>query len=320
MATDIRISIVVVTWECAPALARLVDSMNEQLDGSQELVVVDNASGDEPDAAAAAWRGRGWFMRLAYNHGFGAAVNAGVARAEGEAVVILNPDTELVDDGLPRLAAEALALRALVGPRILNRDGTIQPSASGPPVGLWPWVRAVLPSPIGPRWVKARTAPWRLASRSRVAWLAGSCIAAPRELLVALGPFDARIHLYGEDLDLGLRARARGVPSYISPGVCELIHDGKVATAQRSGDLGRGLAAASGRAVLRRRYGAGPERRAHRADRANLRLRGLAKRVLRVNREWDALVLAGLEAVGEPPELGSPVLTAPEVAAARPLR
>ena len=125
--------------------------MNRFLDGEQELLVVDNASSERPRAEAGAWKGPGRLIELERNIGFGAASNVGVAEAAGEATVLLNPDTELLDDGLDRLAAEALELGALVGPRVLNPDGTIQPSASGPEVGAWPWVRALVPAALQPR-------------------------------------------------------------------------------------------------------------------------------------------------------------------------
>src|SRR5688500_1037592 len=106
-------SIVVVTWQSAGHLAALVGSMNERLADSPELVVVDNASSDDPEGAARRWRGPGLFTRLEANRGFGAAANAGVAQASGDAVVILNPDTELLDGRLGELAGFALTKRAL---------------------------------------------------------------------------------------------------------------------------------------------------------------------------------------------------------------
>ena len=211
------------------------------------------------------------------NLGFGAGVNAGVARAGGDVVVVLNPDTWLVDGGLSRLAELALRTGAIVGPAVRSPDGSRQPSASGPPVGVWPWVRAFLPSGLGPRWVVRRTAPWRLETLTRVSWLTGACLAAPRAVLSELGPFDPAIHLYAEDLDLGLRADAAGVGSYFAPAEATIVHAGKASTAQAFDDLGRAQAARNGRAVLRRRYGARRERLAWAAEVAGLRLRVAVK-------------------------------------------
>lgn len=318
--TGPSVSIVVVTWQSAADLRRLVRSLNRFLDGSQELIVVDNASDDDPAAVARAWKGTGWFLEMARNYGFGAAANAGVAEAAGETVVVLNPDTELVDEGLPRLAAAAIERSALVGPKVLGPDRRPQASASGPPVGIWPWVRAVLPSGVGPRPVLARTAPWRIPRLTRVAWLTGSCLAGPREILHSLGPFDAAIELYGEDLDLGLRAAGAAVPSLFAPQACTILHYGKGSTSKRFRDLGRGRAAANGRAVLRRAHGARAERSAWWAERTNLRLRVVTKSLLGRDHRWDSLVLAGLREAGSFPGLpDAPDLAAPEPASCSPL-
>ena len=130
---------------------------------------------------------------------------------------MINPDCELLDDGLDRFAANADSLRALVGPRMLNPDGTIQASASGPEVGIWPWIRAVVPGAIAPPAILRFTEPYRLEARVRVAWLTGSCVAGRREDLLTLGPFDEALQMYGEDVDLGLRAEAAGIASYFCP-------------------------------------------------------------------------------------------------------
>jgi N-acetylglucosaminyl-diphospho-decaprenol L-rhamnosyltransferase len=274
-------SLVVVTCRCADYLAALVASMNEHLDEEPQLVVVDNASDDDPEAAARCWRGETTFVRLPENAGFGAACNIGVGRASHEAVVLLNPDTELVDGSLHQLAALALRLGALVGPRVLNPDGSRQPSASGSPLGVWPWVNALWPGKLMPRAVQARTEPWRLERRTRVAWLSGCCIAAPRDVLLRAGPFDESIHLYGEDMELGLRLGRSGIQSVFAPESSRIVHHRDGSSARLLPDRGRALAERNRALVLRRLAGDGRERRARAARRLNLTLRVVAKRVLR---------------------------------------
>jgi GT2 family glycosyltransferase len=274
-------SIVVVTWESAGHLAALVASMNRHLGSEPELVVVDNASSDDPADVARTWRGRGSFIRLDRNAGYGAAANAGVEAAGSDAVVLLNPDTELIDARLDELVAEAVRRRALTGPRVLNPDRSIQPSASGPPVGPWPWIGALVPGRAQPSPLRVRTEPWRLERTVRVAWLTGACVAGPREDLIRLGPFDPEIEMYSEDMDLGLRAAAAGIPSLFCPRLCSIVHHGGASAAlryQRGGP--QRAAAVNRRAVVRRAYGARRESRAWRARRLNLRLRVIAKTTL----------------------------------------
>lgn len=317
-----KLSIVVVTWQSAARLERLVESLNRHLDGSQELIVVDNASDDDPERAARGWRGTGTFLVMGRNVGYGAAANAGVARAGGDAVVLMNPDTELLDDGLPRLAQTALDLGALVGPAVVNPDRTPQASASGPVVGGWPWARALLPRALAPRAVLRRTAPWRLDSLTPVTWLTGCCVAAPRSALLPLGPFDPAIHVYAEDLDLGLRAARAGMPSYFAPGTTTIVHEGKASSSLAFDDLGRRQTAANARAVLRREFGARRERAARAAEITGVSLRLAGKWLLGRERAWDRTVLAGLRAAGEPEPLAEwrPGATPPaEPVAERPL-
>lgn len=299
----VPLSVAVVTWQSGAELEALVASMNRFLDGSEELIVVDNASSDKPEGAARRWKGSGWFLQMGRNLGYGAAMNAAVERASGHAVVMLNADTELADQRLPDLAATSLRLSALVGPRVVRPDGAVEPTASGPPVGAWPWVRALLPPLPGPAWLLARTAPWRLERLTPVTWLNGCCLAGPRDALRHLGPFDPRIHLYGEDLDLGLRAAKADVPSFIAPEVCRIVHKGKASSRQRFEDFGRAEAGTNGRLILKQHFGAGAERRAWWAERANLRLRVATKQLLGRDHDWDALVLAGLRAARSLPEL-----------------
>jgi N-acetylglucosaminyl-diphospho-decaprenol L-rhamnosyltransferase len=276
-------SIVVVTWECAGFLRALVESLNRHLDGRQQLVVVDNASTDDVEAAARTWRGPLTFVRLDENRGFGAANNVGVERAEHAGVVLLNPDTELLDGRLGALVDAALELDGLAGPRVVNPDGSVQPSASGPEIGVWPWVRAIVPGVLTPRLLLRHTEPYRLERRTRVAWLTGACVAGPRDLLRALGPFDPEIHLYGEDLDLGLRAGLAGIPSVFCPETCRILHraGGSSALVYGSADGWRPDGTSNWRAVLRRTYGRRRETLGWWALTVNLGLRAGVKRALR---------------------------------------
>jgi GT2 family glycosyltransferase len=279
--------------------------MNEHLNGSQELVVVDNASTDSPEEAAAAWKGPHHFIQLGENLGFGAGSNAGVEAATGNVTVLLNPDTELLDSGLDRLAAQARERGVLVGPRVFNPDGSIQPSASGPEVGAWPWVRALLPARLAPRAVRARTEPYRLEWPLRVSWLTGACIAGPTAVLAQLGPFDPELHMFGEDVDLGLRAGAAGIESWFDPTSCAIIHHGQGSSTQVYGSREgwRPTGTINWRAAVRRAYGPRRETLGWYALRTNLRLRLVAKTLLGRATDRDRAAVKAVVAARPVPEL-----------------
>lgn len=277
-----EVSLVVVTWESSADLAGLVASLIDHLpsDGTVELVVVDNASSSDPTEIANRWSGPVQVERLGENLGFGAASNRGVRMAHAPVTVLCNPDVRLLDDSILRLAHLSAKHQALVGPRLLWSDGTPQPSASGPVVGIWPWIGALVPGAVQPKWMLARTEPWRLEQTTEVTWLTGAVIAAPTDPLERLGPFDEEIELMSEDLDLGLRARSRGLKSVFAPDICRVEHLGGRSLAQRFPDRGLRLAADNRSSVIRRAYGQRAERRSRAALRSRLQLRRFAKHLL----------------------------------------
>ena len=171
--------------------------------------------------------------------------------------MLLNPDTELLDDGLDRLAAEALRARRPGRPAGAEPRRLVQPSASGPEVGAWPWVRALVPAALQPARLRARTEPYRLERRLEVTWLTGACIAGPTEVLARLGPFDPALHMFGEDIDLGLRAAAAGIRSWFDPSACRIVHHGQGSStlAYGSREGWRPTGTLNWRAALRRAYG-----------------------------------------------------------------
>ena len=121
-------TVVVVLHDSAAEVARLLRSVDAHLPERPQLVAVDSGSRDDGAALARAWGAE--VVSLPGNPGFGAASNAGVARAEHAACVLLNPDCMVLDDAPARLAALARAHpRALHAPRLLEADGRVQRSA-----------------------------------------------------------------------------------------------------------------------------------------------------------------------------------------------
>ena len=97
-------SVVVVLHDSAPELAALLASIDTHLPVAPQLIVVDSGSRD--DGAERARAAGAEVVVLDGNPGFGAANNAGLARARHDVTVLLNPDCELLDAGL-ELATQA---------------------------------------------------------------------------------------------------------------------------------------------------------------------------------------------------------------------
>ena len=243
---------VVVLHRSAPELETLLGSLDACRCAPAQLVVVDTGP---PDGGSELAHAHGVeVVELRENPGFGAACNAGLARVRQPVTVFLNPDCEALDRSLVRLAEiAALHPGRLHAPRLLNRDGSIQRSAHALPGTLGSMLPALVHPPLLPEALRTRAEPFRAERPRTVGWAIAACLAGSTELLRRLGPFDPGIHLFAEDMDLGLRARAAGVGTVLHPQL-RLRHTGGHATLRD--DEPYELLASRRRAVVAARRGA----------------------------------------------------------------
>ncbi len=223
---------VVVLHDSAGDLPALLASIDRCLPRRPRVICIDSGSSDDGPEHAVDWGAE--LLVLDGNLGFGPANNAGLARVRTDVAVLLNPDVELRDDGLDRLAAAAAARDALIAPRLLNADGSLQRSAHPRPGTVEALLPALVHPRLLPRALRERADPWRSQRPRPVGWAIAAALAARTATLRALGPFDPSAFLFYEDLDLCLRAAARGVPTLLDPSVA-LVHRGGHSTAAHFG-------------------------------------------------------------------------------------
>jgi N-acetylglucosaminyl-diphospho-decaprenol L-rhamnosyltransferase len=209
-----RLSIVIVTYNSRGDIDTALRALREprpRID--HELVVVDNAS---PDGTARHVRMRWPDVRVidaGGNVGFAAANNIGIRQTTGELVLLLNPDTRARGDAVDRLAAalEARHDAAVIGPRIVDRDGRAELSF-GPMIAPLAELRQkVLVIGHHRRLPVVTPLVERMTRRSRdVDWVSGACLMIRRDDLVTAGLLDERFFMYTEDVDLCAAVRSRG--------------------------------------------------------------------------------------------------------------
>ncbi len=211
-----------VTHNSASWLDPLLASVERHLPDVR-VVVVDCASSDDTLAVARRFA-CAVTVALPENVGFGRASNRGLAEVHEPVTVLVNPDVELLDDSLLALARGALPGGRLLAPLVLSPDGSRQDTVHPAPASVADLVRALVPPVLVPGALGVALAPWRAVAPRRVGWAVGCALVARTDELRRLGPFDERIFLYGEDLDLGLRAAADGVQTWFSPAARVLHH------------------------------------------------------------------------------------------------
>lgn len=215
-----QVAAVIVNFNSGAELQEALASVAADLDGVEwEAVVVDNASTDASERAAETAGSRVRLLRNRDNVGFGRGVNQGVQATTAPVVLILNPDCRLAPGAVSALRTELGAYRecALVGPKVLDPDGSVQGSARGDPdmltgvFGRRGALRRLLPGLRASSRNVVTDEALRSGKRSVVVdWVSGACMLVRRDAFAAVGGFDERYFLYWEDADLCRRLRAAG--------------------------------------------------------------------------------------------------------------
>ena len=207
-----RVAAVVVNYNAASHLVACVESLCAE--GVADIVVADNASRDDSARLLGESGLPARFVPTGRNRGYGGGANFGMAASDSELVLVCNADVEVCPGAVTALVAaiDAEPDVAIVGPRILDPDGSLYPSArSFPALGDalgHAFLGLVAP---GNRWsARYKLLGWDHASRADVDWVSGACFVARREAMDRLGGFDESYFMYSEDVDLCWRAWRAG--------------------------------------------------------------------------------------------------------------
>jgi GT2 family glycosyltransferase len=233
MTDSIETSIIIVSWNVQELLRACLNSLElTQYEGQKiEVIVVDGGS---KDGSVEMIRQDFPLVKLVAredNVGFPKGNNLGMAQAKGDYFLLLNPDTEVIDDA-PGTMVSFLKNNpqvGAVGPRLLNPDGTIQSSRRRFPT----FATAVFES----TWLESR-APRSLLDQYymndlpedesvEVDWLVGACLMVRREVYTSVGPMDEDYFMYSEELDWCRRIKENGWKIVNLPDAKVIHHYGK---------------------------------------------------------------------------------------------
>ena len=218
------VTVVVVTWNALPWLERCLDSVS-----GRDVIVVDHGS---TDGTVQLVRERYPAVQLIEqdNKGMGGGNNAGMRLARGRYFFLLNSDAWVVGDSLGRLVrfADEHPKAAVIGPKLLNTDGTLQRSVRGEPT-LWRlateylFIRKLAP---GSRLLNPLYAGGFGHDEVReVESLYGPALLVRREAADAVGLFDEAFFMFSEEVDWLTRFRRAGWTVLFFP-QAEVVHVG----------------------------------------------------------------------------------------------
>jgi N-acetylglucosaminyl-diphospho-decaprenol L-rhamnosyltransferase len=228
----VDLSIIIVNWNVRDLLQQCLHSiLADSQTCSLEVIVVDNAS---TDGSVEMVRTEFPGVRVIVNsdnQGFPFANNQGIAIAQGRYVFLLNPDTEVVGDALATMVAFADAHLdvGVVGPQLLNPDGSVQPSRRRLPTLATAFCESTWLQPYAPRrLLEHYYAHDRPDDEIQdVDWVDGASLMARGDAIKQVGLMDEGFFMYSEELDWCRRFREAGWRVVYLPMACIVHHRGK---------------------------------------------------------------------------------------------
>jgi GT2 family glycosyltransferase len=225
-------SVIIANYNGGDLVLRCLDSVYGDAQGLDlEVIVVDNASTDGSSEAIGAQFPAAQLVQNRENLGFAKAVNQGLRLTQGANLILLNNDAYFLPGGLRGLVAfmAGQAEFDVVGPKVLNPDGSVQPSCF-----LFPTFRDVLFESL----LLSRLFPhsdffnhrdmgsFNHEALREVDWVLGACMAVRRGAADAAGPMDEHYFMYSEELDWcrAMRDAGRRICYWPQP---TIVHSGQ---------------------------------------------------------------------------------------------
>jgi GT2 family glycosyltransferase len=235
-----QVSIVVVSFNTREMTLECLRSVLAETTVPFELIVVDNASTDGSADAIAEELPTVTLKRERENHGFGKANNLAAEIAEADYLLLLNPDTIVVDRAIDRLLAFAKDRpEGLIwGGRTIFKDGSLNPTSCWRFVSLWSLFCAATGLSALFRGSRVFNAEgyggWQRDTIKEVDIVTGCFLMIRKDLWDKLGGFDETFFMYAEEADLCFRARQNGARPLITP-EATIVHYGGASEVSRAG-------------------------------------------------------------------------------------
>lgn len=202
-----KLSVIILNYKTKELTDKCLQSIYKNpVQGSFEVIVVDNNSQDDSvEFLNQKWSDKIKIISSKTNLGFGGGMNFGFNKAQGDYVLIMNPDIEVWPDCINQLQTflDKNKKCALVGPQLIYPDKTIQDSYRKFPtltdlIIKRTWLRKIF---------KKRMNNYLMHNvdnqkTQTVDWMVGGCLMMRKKFIKQVGGFDPRYFLFLEDTDL----------------------------------------------------------------------------------------------------------------------
>ena len=239
-----ELSIIIVSYNTREMTLDCITSVKAETKTPFEVIVIDNASSDGSAAAIARTHPDVTLIAESVNHGFGPAHAVALQQARARWILLLNPDTVVLEGALDKLLAFAKAQpeAKIWGGRTLNADRSLNPASCFAQMTLW----SVFCRVAGLNGTFRRSelfnseyyGAWQRDQVREVDIVSGCLFLIEREFWDELEGFHPDFTMYGEEVDLCLRAHKLGAKPMITPDAT-IIHYGGASERVRADKLVR---------------------------------------------------------------------------------
>ena len=234
-----ELTVVVISYNTREMTLACLRSLEEQTTTPHEVIVVDNASHDGSAEAIAAEFPHIRLLAETTNHGFAPAHEVAMTHARAPWILLLNPDTVVLDGAVDKLMAFAKRTpdAGIWGGRTLYGDGQLNPTSVFARQTLWSVACRVMglnglfrtSTLFNPEFY----GDWPRDTEREVDIVTGCLFLIRRETWDALSGFDPAFTMYGEEVDLCLRAKAAGFRPRMTPDAT-IVHYGGASQPERA--------------------------------------------------------------------------------------
>ena len=219
------LDIIIVNWNTRELLARTLACVEATVCTPYTCWVVDNGSSD---GSVELVRERFPWVELIANTenlGFAAANNQAILQARGRYALLLNSDTEVQPGAIDRLVQymDKTPEVGACGPKLLNADRSLQPSARN----FYSTFGSLVENKLIAQFWKTPSSQTRFLSywdhsyTRQVDWVTGACLLARMDAIRRVGLLDTAFFMYGEEIDWQMRMQKAGYPVHF-------VHDAEV--------------------------------------------------------------------------------------------
>lgn len=208
------LSIIIVSWNVRELLQNCLRSVLAETNLRLQIIVVDSASTDGSPEIITELFPQVELVACQENVGFPGGNNLGMARANGRYILLLNPDTIVHGDALAKMLSylEQNPKVGVVGPQLLNDDGSVQSSRRRFPNLRTAFFESTWLQPYAPQAVLddyfVRDA--GDDETAVVDWVMGACLMTRQEVVAQVGGLDEKYFMYSEELDYCRRIHEAG--------------------------------------------------------------------------------------------------------------